>query len=64
MPMIHTGKYEVVETKYVTKVINGKEVTRKRVRMEEIVIHQPDVKKIQVKKEPKPKKVDTFIPLF
>ena len=60
---VRTGKYEVVDVTHFKTVIDGREVTRKRVRMAEIVIEQPTVANIKVKKEKRQKKSE-FIPLF
>ena len=61
---VHTGKYEVVNVTHFKTVIDGREVTRKRVRMAEIVIEQPTVANIKVKKEKRQQKNSEFIPLF
>jgi hypothetical protein len=62
---IRTGKYETVEVREITRIIDGKEVKRKRVLMSEIVIDEPKTGKITLKKNAKPKKEpSTFIPLF
>ena len=60
---VRTGKYEVVDVTHFKTVIDGREVTRKRVRMAEIVIEQP-VANIKVKKEKRQQKKSEFIPLF
>tara|TARA_Y100000992_G_C21201343_1_gene460614 strand:+ start:236 stop:439 length:204 start_codon:yes stop_codon:yes gene_type:complete len=62
---VRTGKYEVVDVTHFKTFIDGKEVTRKRVRMAEIVIERPTVADIKVKKEKKQQqKKSEFIPLF
>ena len=61
---VRTGKYEVVDVTHFKTVIDGREVTRKRVRMAEIVIEQPSVANIKVKKEKRQQKKSEFIPLF
>ena len=61
---VRTGKYEVVDVTHFKTVIGGKEVTRKRVRMAEIVIEQPTVADIKVKKKKQQQKKSEFIPLF
>ena len=60
---VRTGKYEVVNVTHFKTFIDGKEVTRKRVRMAEVVIEQHTVAQIKVKKEKRQKKSE-FIPLF